>query len=115
MTAVAPENPNAPRLGDDDGGGIRPAPAASRSGDGVMLEVTARPGMSPMDALEEARLLPNFVPDEDFDPVPMGEGTDHATYVVRGTVGGAEPPGARGVVGVWRDTPVAPFGPEPDE
>lgn len=115
MAAVADENPNAPRLGDDDGGGIRPA-SRGESGEGVMLEVPARPGMSPKDALEEARRLPNFVVDEDFEPVPMGEGTDHATYVVRGMVeGGAEPPTSRGVVGVWRDTPVAPFGPEPDE
>ncbi|HJV08639.1 MAG TPA: hypothetical protein VJ653_03135 [Acidimicrobiales bacterium] len=117
MAGVGEVNPNAPRLGPDDGGGIRPAP---RSGgdDGMMLEVPARPGMSPKEALEEARRLPDFEVDEDFEPVPMGEGTEKATYIVRGKVagGGELPrPGSPKIVNVWRDTPIAPFGPPSDD
>ncbi len=106
-------NPNAPRIGADDGGGIRPAP---RGDDGVMVEVAARPGMSAKDALDEARRLPNFVVDEDFEPVPMGQGTEAPTYIVRGRA--TDDVGTRhaSVIHVWRDTPIAPFGrPEPGD
>ncbi len=98
-----------PRIGPDDGGGIRPR---SRSGDGVMVEVEARPGMSAQDALAVARRLPNFVVDEDFEPVPMGQGTESPTYIVRGTAADDLDTRDAEVLHVWRDTPIAPFRPD---
>lgn len=112
MVGMPPRNPNAPRIGPDDGGGIRPRPAADGR-EGVMVEVAARPGMSPQDALDEARRLPNFVVDDDFEPVPMGHGTETPTYIVRGTAAEQIDTPHASVVHVWRDTPVAPFG-QPD-
>jgi hypothetical protein len=113
MGDVVHSNPNAPRIGADDGGGIRPARPAR---DGVMVEVEARPGMSAQDALDEARRLPNFIVDEDFEPVPMGQGTKAPTYIVRGRATDEVDIRDAPVVHVWRDTPIAPFGrPEPGE
>lgn len=113
MGGVPAENPNAPRIGPDDGGGIKSRPPAVGGRDGVMLEVEAHPGMSAQDALAVARRLPNFVVDEDFEPVPMGQGTGSPTYIVRGTAADDVDPGDVPVVRVWRDTPIAPFRPDP--
>lgn len=77
-----------------------------------MVEVEARPGMSAQDALAVARRLPNFVVDEDFEPVPMGQGTESPTYIVRGTAAADVDTRDAPVVHVWRDTPVAPFRPD---
>ena len=113
MGGVPSDNPNAPRIGPDDGGGIKPGPPPATGGrDGVMLEVEARPGMSAQDALAVARQLPNFVVDEDFEPVPMGQGTESPTYIVRGTAAADVDTTDAPIVHVWRDTPVAPFRPD---
>lgn len=106
------DNPNAPRIGPDDGGGITPRPPAPGRRDGVMVEVEARPGMSAQDALAVARQLPNFVVDEDFEPVPMGQGTESPTYIVRGSAADDIDTRDAPVVHVWRDTPIAPFRPD---
>ena len=116
MNGVPPRNPNAPRIGPDDGGGVRPAPRTAAGEGGVMVELVARPGMSPQDALDEARRLPNFVVDEDFEPVPMGQGTEAPTYIVRGRAADDVDTRDASIVHVWRDTPVAPFGrPDPGD
>jgi hypothetical protein len=77
-----------------------------------MVEVEARPGMSPKEALAVARRLPNFVVDEDFEPVPMGQGTESPTFIVRGTAVDDVDTTDAPVVHVWRDTPIAPFRPD---
>jgi hypothetical protein len=77
-----------------------------------MVEVEAGAGMSAQDALALARQLPNFVVDEDFEPVPMGQGTESPTYIVRGMAADDLDTKDAAVLHVWRDTPIAPFLPD---
>jgi hypothetical protein len=111
-----PQNPNdamwdpRPRLGPADESAEAPADTG-----GVLVELAAAPGMSPVAALEVARGLDvaGFTLDEEFGATPLGGASEQQTFVVRGHVDGDEAVAAlerdTRVVKVWRDTPVAPF------
>lgn len=66
--------------------------------------------------LVEGLEVNGFELDDEFVPVPMGSATGD-TLVVRGTIADDQVHALRAaqpVVAVWKDTPVAPFGPPGD-
>ena len=87
----------------------------------VLIELRHQIGSSGAFAMSAARGidLPNFAPDESYEPVILtlrGDGmamAGGATYVVRGTVKSASDldrlRARPEVAGVWHDTPIAPF------
>jgi len=63
--------------------------------------------------LVEGLEVDGFELDDEFEPVPMGSAAGD-TLVVRGTIAGDQLHALRAagaVVAVWKDTPIAPFGP----
>lgn len=129
-TGSGPGSPN-PAVdesgGGSAGGGERPEPRDRSGRLSVLVELLSGPGMSPVLATAGVRGVEagGFSLDEEFQPVPLGAGgpglrssmAGTETYVVRGTVESdaamTEILQRPDVVNVWRDTPIAPFGPCP--
>ena len=92
----------------------------------VMVEIRVPKHQSPAQTLTFARQLQSagFQPDMAFEPVPAGEPADPAqaaeleaageiTVLVRGSIHAGDIgtlEAREGVVAVWPDTPIAPFG-----
>ncbi|MFP5318917.1 MAG: S8 family peptidase [Acidimicrobiia bacterium] len=119
-----------PTVGEGGGGAPERPEVRDRSGRvSVLVELLSGPGVSPVLATAGVRGVEagGFTLDEEFQPVPLGAGgpalrgfaagAGSETYVVRATVDDeaamAQILERPDVVNVWRDTPIAPFGPCP--
>jgi hypothetical protein len=76
----------------------------------VLVEVKG-PTTTTADLAARLGRIKGVIVDLSYEPVPMGNGAN-ATHIVRATVDDNAEASLRAdpsVVGVWRDTPIAPF------